>query len=441
MAEGTIDDPLTLSEALTSGRIRPGHTVYLRGGTHALTGDLTATLSGTAELPIVIRPYQNEEVAIDVGTFDLMISGAHLTFYDIRIFSSDTQGRESEEYTSSPSDVYLGHFSIVGNEINLFGCVIHDVANVGQWASGPGGHWADCVVYNCGWLAPGGAGPWGHSLYSQNLTSTRYFTRCMWGPSYGTVGVRGSTAANLYHYRFSENVCLHANPRLGGYGATIHDAQFTDSVLLRSPVHLEFAAVDDGLIFSRNFVETTGHLRTQKLAGLVFTYNEWIQDNLWLLLMSLNDDGQIGTFDYNTYYGPEERRRLDDVYYDSLAVFQADTGQETHSSRMADPPAARTWVFECEHSLYKKAFIAMYDRSEPESVTFDVSGLQLVPGASYKLRSGYDYLGDTEDIEYDGSGAITVSMAGRTVAVPNGAEAALVEVNPTVGAWTLERIA
>lgn len=439
MGTGTFVDPFTLAEAMSSEKIAGGDTVYLREGIYTLTEDTNWYLSGIAGRPINIRPYANEQVAIDIGTFDLHIYGAYLNFYDLRIFSSDTQGRISVEYTAGPSDIYLGDFGIFGNEINLFGCVIHDVANVGQSDNGPGGHWADCVIYNCGWAPPAGYGPWGHSLYSQNLTSTRYFTQCLWGSSYGTVGVRGSTAANLYHYRFYQNVGLHCDLRLGGYGATIYDAQFADSVLLNSVVHLGYSATANDLTFINNFIDTWDHLRTYELDGFTFTGNTWIQV-AGQLLETLGDNGNLGVLDYNIYYGPNEARRVDITEYASLAEFQAATGQEAHSTRTAEYPVAQTWVFACTHSLRKKALLAFYDYAEPATVIFDVSSLSLVTGASYRLRSGYDYLGDTQDIEYDGSGAIAISTAGRTVAVPNGAAAALVEVSPVVGAWVLEAI-
>src|SRR5207247_6627994 len=62
---GGADHPWDLATALGGGRgkVQPGDTIWLRGGTYA--GSWVSTLTGTATAPVVVRPY-----AVDRATLD-----------------------------------------------------------------------------------------------------------------------------------------------------------------------------------------------------------------------------------------------------------------------------------------------------------------------------------------------------------------------------------
>src|SRR3954469_11771760 len=66
-ASGAIDHPWTLSFALSGagGRIQPGDTVWMHGGTYR--GAFVATVAGTSGHPVVIRQYPGERAIIDVA--------------------------------------------------------------------------------------------------------------------------------------------------------------------------------------------------------------------------------------------------------------------------------------------------------------------------------------------------------------------------------------
>src|SRR5262245_47251355 len=64
-ADGSSSHPWTLAAALTggNGRVRPGDTIWVRGGTYA--GSFLSTVHGTSSEPVVIRAYPGERAILD----------------------------------------------------------------------------------------------------------------------------------------------------------------------------------------------------------------------------------------------------------------------------------------------------------------------------------------------------------------------------------------
>lgn len=121
----TIDNPIKLSAVLGSCNVIPGDALYLRGGTYP--GDWTINIEGTAEAPIVIKPYNNEPVVID----------GSLTFGKPYVKVQDVEITNSATYTENDG---------VGITMNypgcwLIGCYIHDLhdSGVNWYGSGAGG--------------------------------------------------------------------------------------------------------------------------------------------------------------------------------------------------------------------------------------------------------------------------------------------------------------
>ncbi len=78
--DGTASRPWDLATALSGSKgIRPGDTIWLRGGTYA--GTYRSRLTGTAQDPVLVRQYPGERAVIDGGNSNgngiLVVSGSY----------------------------------------------------------------------------------------------------------------------------------------------------------------------------------------------------------------------------------------------------------------------------------------------------------------------------------------------------------------------------
>ena len=80
--DGSRNHPWDLATALSGGRgtVRPGDTIWLRGGTYP--GGFDATLTGTSATPIVVRQYPGERATIDGN---LHVHGAYAIYWGFEI--------------------------------------------------------------------------------------------------------------------------------------------------------------------------------------------------------------------------------------------------------------------------------------------------------------------------------------------------------------------
>ena len=131
---GTADHPWSLSTALSGagGRLQPGDTVWMRGGTYR--GVFRTELRGLPEQWIVFRQHPGERATID-GT--LRADGDYLAFWGFEIMQS------------TPSTYGLQANTAHGRFINL---VVHDAGNQGVsfWTPAIDAEMYGNIIYNNG---------------------------------------------------------------------------------------------------------------------------------------------------------------------------------------------------------------------------------------------------------------------------------------------------
>jgi len=135
--DGTAERPWDLATALAGagGRIAPGDTVWLAGGTYR--GRFQTRLEGSPGAPIVFRQRPLGRATID-GT--LRADGAHLVFWGFEITQSD------------PADSGTYGLQANASHSRFVNLVIHDVGTQGVsfWTPGVDAELYGCIVYNNG---------------------------------------------------------------------------------------------------------------------------------------------------------------------------------------------------------------------------------------------------------------------------------------------------
>lgn len=90
-AAGSLQQPWSLQHALTSPAIRPGDTVWLRGGTYGSAGRLLESrLRGSAAAPVTLRQFPGERATILGG---LRLAGENSIYWGFEILETAPAGR------------------------------------------------------------------------------------------------------------------------------------------------------------------------------------------------------------------------------------------------------------------------------------------------------------------------------------------------------------
>ncbi len=120
--------PWDLQTALSGGhgKVQPGDTIWLRGGTYA--GTFTASLAGTAAAPIVVRQYRGERATIDGGSSrveTVTVDGQWAIYWGFEIMQSGTARWCDSCLGLRPTGVYVRNAANV-KFVNL---IVHDVGH------------------------------------------------------------------------------------------------------------------------------------------------------------------------------------------------------------------------------------------------------------------------------------------------------------------------
>jgi hypothetical protein len=141
----TIDNPIKFLTLITSSRVVPGDTIYMRGGTYS--GDWITSIAGTLANPVVVQPYNNEPVTIRGS---LQIGGAYTHWNDITVINETANdvnsavyitqaGTELDGFDISSSGANMG-ISWFGSGVgNLLNSTIHDTGSYGIYTHNHGG--------------------------------------------------------------------------------------------------------------------------------------------------------------------------------------------------------------------------------------------------------------------------------------------------------------
>jgi uncharacterized protein YjdB len=371
--DGSASQPWALSYALggAGGRIQPGDTVWVRGGTYF--APFRSTLTGTASAPIVVRAYPGERPIIDgvnATSDNFVVAGSWSVIWGLE-FTNTMLSR----YTDLINHDYRPD-NIVNNGphnryVNL---VIHDggVAFFNYSVQSDVEIYGS-IIYNNGWQAPDRGH--GHGMYLKS--------------DVGPLVARDNVIFNQF-----------------GYG--IHVYTNTGSGLLNN-IHAEGnVSFDNGSLSSTGTSANIGNLG-QPLANTL-----GVQDNMTYFAPSLSGsnlvlgsgDGLVCTGNYVVGgAGISEGTWTNATVTGNTELSASATG------------AVRVFV---RPNRYEpgRANVIVYNPSGQGSVTVDLSAV-VPPGVRYEVRNVQDLFG-APVASGTGGGAISLPMSGVRPPTPVG---------------------
>jgi len=199
---GTELNPLSFDDFVSGWIIKPGHTVWLRGGTYS--GDITLNLNGEADNLILVKAYPGETPILDGK---LTVNGSYCRFQNIVIRYSGWLTR------NGPTGLPNKQFDINAPGIEFVNCVIHDVESSGFWTTATDAKFYGNVVYNIGWYD--GSKGRAHSLYTQNATGRKLIKHNIMFNSFGW-GIHAYTESGaIDNFDIIENTLFNAGAACG----------------------------------------------------------------------------------------------------------------------------------------------------------------------------------------------------------------------------------
>lgn len=448
---GRVNDPFTdLKTALENVKIKSGHTVYLRAGTHHLTANTTMPGAGAT-----VYPFPGEQAVIDMtgaqvadGNGDaataqnaLTLTGAATRFQDVYITSYPLT-RVTPARGTYP--LGMGRFWISAASptegsgyASLKRCIISNVIDVASYTSNAGGVVAeDCIVFDTGWDATSEGD--GEHFYSQNASASpqKIFRRCLFGRSYGlAVQLYAESSPQNWHYLFEDITYLAT--MYASAGQERNDVTYRRLLAWKSWISLGGGDTANTDLVVEDCVVAGNSINVSSSDGTTITGNTVVR---------LDGVGEMGiglaqgaiTVDNNHYYGNVVLK------YDNAIKTWAEwqtLGFDANGTYSADLPTVNAvYVVPSDGAGHVLGQVTIYNWEQDNIVAIDLAALGVTNGQSVVLRSIDDPLGDVRTATVSGT-SVSVDMTTRTVSVPHGASESLTPaLDIRFGAWRVETV-
>jgi hypothetical protein len=436
--DGSWDQPWDLTTALAGGkgRVQPGDTIWLRGGTY--WGAFRSTLTGTAGAPIVVRQYPGERAIIDSkgvpGTTDAFVAaGAYSIFWGFELTKSDPTRVFNSTSSSTVSNMAIAN----APHTKFINLVIHDGGNAFYtWPAKPDVEIYGSIIYNNGWQ--GSDRGHGHGMYLKN--------------DLGPVVARDNVIFNQFGYgihvysnagdgllngiRLEGNVSFNngtlatnstsLNLLVGG-GEPADDIVVQSNMTYFSPgtgatnVRIGYpSTLENGtVLFADNFaiggnpVYDVGYWQSATVRNSTFAGDRTI--------LSINDPTTSGhTWSGNLYCRDplaSAWKHAGTTY--SFSGWKSATGLGATDAATANAPtSAKVFV---RPNAYEagRANIIVYNWAGAAAVAVDVSGILQV-GDAYEVRNVQDLFGSPVVSGTYGGGSISIPQSATPAPIPYG---------------------
>jgi hypothetical protein len=437
---GSIGQPWSLAFAFSgaNGRIQPGDTVWLHGGTYR--GAFVETVAGSAGKPILFRQYPGERAIIDVAFSTstttrgdaFVVKGAWTTWWGFEMTNSDpnrgTNTRANMIVNDAPNTKY----------INL---IVHD-GGIGwyTYAQFSPVELSGNIFYNNGWQGPVQGG--GHALYLKNDAGPLLVRHNIMFNQYGygiqvysepgdgalvNITLDGNVSFNNGSISTQYNTSGNANLLMGGMqpitrGRVLNNlTYFSPGVGVYNMVmgFENYANVD--VAMQNNYVvggasaltvgfwqtlaangnEIFGSDRVMQLKDTVLNGFQWIGN-------SFHRDPVATAWQYNGVDYP-------------FVSWRQNTGLGQTDEVFTTTPATRVFVQPNDYEP-GRATVVVYNWGGQSSVNVNLSAV-LSTGASYEIRNVQDLFGSPVAAGTFGGSNVTIPLGGVTPPAPVGGAA------------------
>jgi hypothetical protein len=407
-ADGSRERPWNLSYALSGadGRIQPGDTLWIRGGTYA--GNYRTAISGEPGRLVVVRQYPGERATID-GTF--RADGHDVAFWGFEIMSSTPVGTVAVLQARGPRQKF----------INL---VVHDGPQQGItfWDEAVDSELHGNIVYNNGTHEN-----LDHGTYVHNMTGTKlitdnvFFNNLAYGihiyanpddPTQRNIHVIGNVSFNngtiSTRYAAKGNILIGADTRDEGMRAMDNLMYFSGSA--GDNLRVGYTAANKDVLVTGNYAFG---------GATAFVVGDWsaatVQNNTFggaVQMVDLRDSPVGHSWSGNRYYRSASATAWRTTAGAlTLSAWKLATGLGSTDEVVADAPTA-TQVFVRPNKYEQgRANVVVYNHGNEGSVSVSLAGV-LAIGQRYEVRNVQNFYGTpVASGTYDG-GSVPLPMTG-----------------------------
>jgi Big-like domain-containing protein len=421
-----------------NGRVLPGDTVWLRGGTYTSATPVNSTLTGTALAPVVVRQYPGERAILDArgatsstsrGDF-FTVRGTYSTFWGFEVIDSDPVR----------TDTRPNLIVVTAAHVKLINLIVHD-GGIGFYTfSEPVDiEITGCLAYNNGWQESVFGN--GHGIYAKS-TSGPVFLRDnilfnQFGYGLHIFTIAGPDGLSNIHAEGNvsfNNGAVTADPVnspsaniLFGGSVPVRNGTVIDNMTYFSPnvgVHnllIGFATTVNQEITVRNNYAVGGRLLVEVGQWQSFTMTDnslfgSTSDMIWLR------DSTLSGFQLanNRYYRDPSAEAWGYINTDyGFAQWQQVAGVGATDRAVTSDPAEPKVFLRPNRYEPGRANLIIYNWSRQAAVPVDLSGIVRV-GDRYEVRNVQDFFGAPAVSGTYGGGPVDVPMAGVTPVAPIG---------------------
>jgi hypothetical protein len=427
--DGSFDRPWTLQEALNHpAALKPGETVWLRGGTYAATHLVDPSLGrisflcnthGSQGAPIVFRNYRGERAVIDGENNSVALfvqNCSHTWFWGLEVMSSAPVRSSARAY------VY-----VTAPDVKFINMILHDMADgIDLWTTARNAELYGSIIYHNGWDETNGGH--GHGIYTQNdLAGTKRIHDNIFFSQYGFNVRAWSTNQYVDNFDLQGNIAFN-----GGSLSEFASRKFNLFVVSNNP-----KAPTRNLIARHNFTfagRTTTSPPCNTFGPNYGVINMLLEDNYLLGQFRVTGPYISSTITSNKILGGTALPFITGTGY---AI--ADFPNNTYSQEV--PTDGVEYFVRPNKYEPGRAHIAIYNWARASTVTVHVAGVGLIPGDRYELINVMDYFNDRVVGTFPAGGDIPVAMTGHTFAQAIGSSKPPVSQFPEFGAFVIQKTA